>query len=875
MSAKSRLASLWRNLAHGDRVERDLDDEMRATFELLVDEKIRAGMATQEARRAAALELGGVEVVKQQVRDARSGAFADSLLQDTRYASRTLRASPFFTLTAVLSVAIGIAGTAVIYSITDTFFFRAKPGIAAAARLIEVGRTDSGEGLNPDRDPYSVGAGFDTFSYPNYLDYRERQTVFEGLAAYHDSRTFGLGSDFNAVRVSGGYVTANFFAVLGVPMALGRGFLPEEESAVNPSTVAVLSDRLWRTQFSGERDVIGKTIQLNGRPFTVVGVTAPGFTGYTIARESLWVPVTAYPDGDDLRRLARRGNQWLMGIGRLKNGVSIVQARAEMARIGRDLERAYPDENKRHGLSAEPSGALPVVGRPIVSRFVALLFALVGLILLIACTNIAGMQLGRGVDRTREIAVRLALGAGRQRIVRLLVIESVLLTTAGAVVGIAGAWGIIRLVEGLLPVFRIDLAFDAGIDWRVVTFAVVVATMTGVAFGLVPARAAVRVDLAAAVKRDSSSEPQRLRLRQTFVAAQIALSVLLVVCALLLGRSLRNASQIDPGFVVDGIEVVGLELRLGGYDAKTGPAFAEALMSRVEQLPGLEAAASALVVPLTMETEGGRVWLPEEHGDERAIVVSRNFVTPGYFRTIGLPLVSGRNFDVSDRAGAPAVAIVNETFAKRAWPGKEAAGQRLVSGSSRYPLQVIGVVRDAKYRTIGEDPAPFLYVPAAQSYASAMWLLLRPTGPSMVPQVRALVAEMNPNLPIVRAATLTEMTAFGLFPQRIATWLAAIAGTVGILLAVLGVYGVTAYNVSQRTREIGIRVALGARRAQVLRSVVSHAMLLVAVGTTLGLMAAALLTRVLAGMLYDIRPLDPVSFVGGALAFVALALVAA
>ena len=657
-------------------------------------------------------------------------------------------------------------------------------------------------------------------------------------------------------------------------MALGRGFLPEEESAGSPSTVAVISDRLWRTQFSGERDVIGKTIQLNGRPFTIVGVTAPGFTGYTIARESLWVPVTAYPDGDDLRRLARRGNQWLMGIGRLKNGVSIAQARAEMARIGRDLERAYPDENNRHGLSAEPSGALPVVGRPIVSRFVALLFALVGLILLIACTNVAGMQLGRGVDRTREIAVRLALGAGRQRIVRLLVIESVVLTTAGAVVGIAGAREIIRLVERLLPVLRIDVAFDAGIDWRVMTFAVVVATITGIAFGLVPARAAVRVDLASAVKRDSSSEPQRLRLRQAFVAAQIALSVLLVVCALLLGRSLRNAGQIDPGFVVDGVEVVGLELRLGGYDAKTGPAFAEALMSRVEQLPGLEAAASALVVPLTMETEGGRVWLPEEHGDERAIVVSRNFVTPGYFRTIGLPLVSGRNFDASDRAGAPAVAIVNETFARRAWPGKEAAGQRLVSGSSRYPLQVVGVVRDAKYRTIGEDPAPFVYVPAAQSYASAMWLLLRPTGPSMVPQVRALVAEMNPNLPIVRAATLTEMTAFGLFLQRIAAWLAAIAGTVGILLAALGVYGVTAYNVSQRTREIGIRVALGARRAQVLRSVVSHAMLLVAVGTTLGLMAAALLTRVLAGMLYDIRPLDPVSFAGGALAFGALALVA-
>lgn len=867
------LASLWRNLVHVDRVERDLDDEVRAAFELLVDEKLRAGMRSEEAHRAAALELGGVETVKQQVRDGRSGASIDALLQDLRYAVRTLRASPLFTITAVLSLAIGIAGTTAIFSLINTYLFRARPGIADAARLLEVGRTDSGMGPNLDRDPYA-GEGFDSFSYPNYQDYRNRQTVFEGLATYRQDATFGVGGDADAVGVSGAYVSANYFAVVGAPMALGRGFLPQEEDTADPSTVVVISDRLWQSQFGGNRDVIGRTIRLNGRPFTIVGITGPGFNGYTIVSESLWIPLTAYPDGDDLRRFTRRGQQWLLGIGRLKDGVTIAQARAEMARIGHDLEREYPEDNRRHGLGVAPSGAVPVVGRTVINGFVALLFALVSVILVIACTNVAGMLLGRGVTRGREIAVRLALGAGRQRVIRLLVIESMVLAALGAAVGLAGAWGTIHLVERLIPLLRIDLAFDVRIDWRVMAFTITVATLAGIACGLVPARAAVRMDLAFAMKRENGGGPRTLRVRQAFVVAQIALSVLLVVWALLLGRSLRNAGGIDPGFVVDGVEVMGLDLRLGGYDTKTGPSFAEALMSRLEGLPGLQSAASARVVPLTMETEGGRLWLPEEHGDDRAIAASWNIVTPGYFRTIGVPLLNGRNFTAGDRWGAPAVAIVNETFARHAWPGRDAVGQRLVVGASRRSLQVIGVVRDAKYRTIGESPVPFIHVPAAQRYESIMWLLMRSAGPSMVPQVRALLREMDANLPVVRSATLAEMTAFGLFPQRMAGWLAAVVGAIGILLAALGVYGVTAYNVSQRRREIGIRVALGAHRTQVVRLIVGHAMMLAAAGTGLGLMAAALVTRVLEGMLYGLRPLDPISFTGGAVIFVALALIA-
>jgi predicted permease len=587
------------------------------------------------------------------------------------------------------------------------------------------------------------------------------------------------------------------------------------------------------------------------------------------------VPITAYPDGDNLKRVALRGRQWLMGIGRLKPGVSIEQARDEMSRIAQALHREFPDENRRHGLAVAPPGALPVDVRPVMTRFVGLLSALVGLVLLIACFNATGMLLARGVTRAPELGMRLALGAARMRVVRLLVIESLTVSLAGAVVGLTVASGVIGLVDRAIPLLpNFALSLDLSIDWRVVTFSVALAVVTGLASGLGPALAATRVELAATLNRDRTGGAPRLRARAIFVVAQVALSVLLVVCALLLTRSIRHATQIDPGFRVSGVEVIGLNHRLGGYDAERGRLFADALMARIQSLPGVEAAASARVVPLTMEREGGRFWLPGEVGTEHAIDGSQNIVTPGFFRTIGLELLAGRNFDETDRAGAPAVAIVNETLARRAWRGESAVGKRILVGASRRPIDVVGVVRDAKYRTIGESPNPFFYVPAAQRYEPIAWILVRPTGPSLIPQVRALIREMDPNLPVVQAGTLAEMTAFTLFPQRLAAWLAAIVSAIGLFLAALGVYGIAAYNASLRTREIGIRVALGAVRRQVLQLILGHAGRLASAGIVLGVGAAALATGLLEGMLYDVRPLDPVSFAGGAIVFGALALVA-
>ena len=787
MSLTSRVAALWRNLTRSDRVEREIDDELHATFDLLVDEKTRAGMRPDAARRAAAIELGGFEAVKEQVRDARAGASLDSLLQDVRYAARTLRRTPMFALTAALSLGIGIAGSAVVFSLADGYLFRYPRGIANPDRLAEVGRTDSGDGGGS----YN-GEGFDTFSYPNYLDYRARQTVFDGLAAYHVGglARFGLGLGDDAVQVPGAYVSANFFDVLGVQMARGRAFLPDDERLDRPTTVAVISHRLWQTQFEGAPDIIGRAVRLNGRPFTIVGVTQADFNGYSVEAQRLWVPITAYPDGDDLKRVALRGRQWLMGIGRLQPGVTIEQARDEVARIGEALRREFPDENRRHGVGVAPAGSIPVDVRRIVNRFVALLSALVGLVLLIACFNATGMLLARGVTRAPELGMRLALGAARMRVVRLLVVESLSVSLAGAIVGLGVAWGVIGLVERAIPLMpNFAFSIDLGIDWRVIAFSFVLAAVTGLASGLGPALAATRVELASTLNRDRAGGAPRLRARSMFVVAQVALSVLLVVCALLLTRSIRHASQIDPGFRVAGVEVIGLNHRLGGYDTERGRAFAEALMARIQSLPGLEAAASARVVPLTMEREGGRFWLPGEFGSERAIDGSQNIVTPGFFRTVGLELLAGRNFEETDRPGAPAVAIVNETLARRAWRGENAVGKRILVGASRRPVDVIGVVRDAKYRTIGESPTPFFYVPAAQRYEPISWILVRSTGPSLIPQVRAVIREMDPNLPVVQAGTLADMTAFTLFPQRLAAWLAAIVSMIGVFLAALGVYG--------------------------------------------------------------------------------------
>jgi predicted permease len=795
-----------------------------------------------------------------------------ALRHDVTYAARILRRSPVFTLTAVSSLALGIAGNAAIFSVADALLLRSRPGIADPGRLVEVARTQAGR-------------GFDNFSYPNYLDFRDRNTVFAGLAGTRfGPEPIGLGVGDSAERVWGTPVSANYFDVLGVRFALGRGFRPEEDRIGGHNEVVVIGHRLWQTRFESSPEILARTVRLNGRSFTVVGVAPEGFTGTNLLGSDLWIPLTAFPAltgrGADL--LTSRPAVWIRGVARLKPGIGIEQAFAEMDAIAKSLEREHPRDNKGKGAALAPLGIVPGGEiRTMFGAFVGFLFALVGLVLLIACTNVAGMLLARGVVRAREVAVRLAVGAARGRIIRQLVTESLLLSMTGGIAGVLGAAAMIRGLRALTPALPLPIAIDLALDWRVLAFSITLAMATGLLFGLVPAFQAARTDLVSTLKVDGGTGGvRRLRLRQAFVVAQVAMSVLLVVCGLLFVRSLQHASDIDPGFDASHADAIALDFGLAGYDDDTGLQAAEAFLARVQTLPAVRSATYARVLPLTGSGLGlGTLRRPHDAAASEDTRADWNIIAPTYFDTMRSALVRGRTFAAADRRAAPFVAIVNETFARRAWPGQDAVGKVLLQQAGRgeppRELQVVGVARDAKYRSLGEEPRSFIYVPLAQQFDSELWLIARRAGSeSAIPAVRSLLRQMEPNLPMTVASSLDEATSLGLLPHRVAIWIAGGFGVVGLLLACIGIYGITAFTVTQRTREIGVRVALGATRQRVLRLVVGQSMRMATLGLLLGLGAAAALTQLLTSWLYGIQSIDPPSFAVGATVFAVLALIA-
>jgi putative ABC transport system permease protein len=804
----------------------------------------------------------------------------DTLRQDVVHAARTLLKSPSFAIVAVLSLAIGIGGTAAVFSVADALLLRPLPGIADPDRLVDVGGTHNGRPL-------------DTMSYPNFADLRDRNTVFQGVAAYRPvSAAFGFAVDGASQQIYGRVVSGNYFDVVGVGMALGRALTPDDDRINSPRASLVLSHSFWQSRFNGHPSVLGRVVRLNGVPFTIVGVAAPGFTGTSVAFADVWLPITMQPVLDAVGNtaplaqlgpagaLTSRLGVWMVAIGRLKPGVTLTQARDEASRIGRDLEREYPNDNRGRSIAVEPTKPIPAPGRLPAALFIALLFALVFLILLIACTNIGAMLLARGVARSREMSLRLALGASRQRIVRLLVTESVLVSVAGACIGVWVALALVELLRGLLPVLPLPVTVDLRVDWRVASFAAAMAGITSLLCGLMPALEMARTDLVSAMRVDPSSRgPRRLRLRHTFVVAQMSMSVLLVVTALLLGRSLVHAGVMDPGFTVAGVDVIGVDVLLGGYDNQRGAALIDEVRQRIERLPGVVSAATARTLPLSLGAVGyGPLRLAGQPFDPRAAVFPDwNIVSARYFETMRIPLVRGRAFTAADRSGSPEVVIINETLARRLFRERDPIGQTVLHQQGPPPgrtrtLEIVGVARDGKYRTLGEDPRPFAYVPDGQMYNSQVSFVARTTGPSALAAMRGAVRGIDPNLPIVQAGAMSDLSAVGLLPQRIATWCAAAVGVIALLLAMIGIYGITSHSVAQRRREIGIRIALGALRRQVLGLTMVQAMTLTAIGAGIGLAIAAGVAQLLTGLLYGITALDPVSFAGAALT---LAIVAA
>jgi putative ABC transport system permease protein len=796
----------------------------------------------------------------------------DTWLQDARYALRLLRKSPLFTATAALSLAIGIGADTTIFSVANALLLRPLPGLADHTRLVDVGRTQN-------------GSGFDTVSYPNYVDFKARTTTLEDVYAYRpEPQPLSLGGRGDAERIYGTLVTGNYFTILGTRAAAGRLLTPADDTLSGPHDVVVLSHDFWRRRFASDPSIVGQTLTLNGTAFGVVGIAPPGFRGTTILKPDVWIPLSSIAEASprlNTRLFSERRSVWLVLGARLKPGVTGAQANAELFSIGTALEREFPEANRGKNFLTAPMAVVPGYVNT-VAMFLGLLMVIVGLVLLIACANVAGMLLARAAARRREIAVRLAIGAGRGRLIRQLLTETVVLFAAGAALGLLLTRALTSLLISILPPLPFPIALDVPTDWRVVGFALALSFVAAVLSGLAPALQASRSDLVPALKADGlDGGPSRLRLRNAFVIGQVTLALVLVIAAGLFLRALQQASHIDPGFDQNKVDVVALDLSLGGYADATGRAFLRDLLERARTLPGIESVTAAADLPLDGDRMGfGGITVPgvQPPNGQTAFGPDWNTVEPGHFTTLRMRLVRGRDFTDADTATAPGVAIINEAFAKQLWPGQDPIGRQMMTdddGPRKRPLQVVGLTADARLVSLGTPAEPFIYVPFAQQYVSRVAVLVRTTdGHNSVPQIRDAIRGLNPNLPIIESLPLTQVTAIGLVPQRIAAAVAGSLGIVGLLLAAIGIYGVTAYAVSRRTREIGIRIALGADRSAVIRLVLQQGLLLASIGVTIGVAIAAVGSRLVESLLFGVRGLDPVTFGVACVLFAAVTLVA-
>jgi predicted permease len=674
-------------------------------------------------------------------------------------------------------------------------------------------------------------------------------------------------------------VSGSFFETLGTRPLRGRFFTPAEDMP-GRNELTVITDELWRRRFGSDPSIVGRAITINGHSFAVVGIAPPGFQGTTILKPDLWLPLTTQVLGrGDGEMLTNRRITWLMVGGRLKPGVTLGQANAEIQSIGETLERDFPTENANKGLRLERVSIFP--GRiEIIGGFIAVLMGIVALVLLVACVNLAGMLLARGAARRREMAVRMAIGADRGRLVRQLLTETALLFAGGCAVGLVLSRWLVALLVALLPQLPVQIGMHIVIDWRVVSFALIASLVSAGLSGLAPALQASGTNLVPSLKSDTyDAGPSRLRLRNGFLVAQITMALLLVIVGGLFVRALQHAGGIDPGFDQTNVDVVSLDFSLAGYTETTAIPFGHDLETRVRALPGVRSAVLAMDLPLDgSRMSRGDVQLPgtPRAVERRAAPTDWNVVTPGFFTTMGVKLIRGRDFTDRDTAGSPAVIIVNGTLARRFWGDADPIGRELEvdPGFSRpYRVTVVGVADDAQFVALGEK-TPYVYAPLAQQYIPRISLLVRTSGASAVPAVRALLREMDPRLPIVGAMPLSELTSIGLVPQRIAAAVAGTLGIVGLLLAALGIYGVTSYAVARRTREIGIRVALGAERSTVVALVVGQGVRLTLVGIAIGCAAAAVGAQVVRSLLLGLSALDPVTFVGAAVLFVGVAVAA-
>ena len=868
----SRMRSLWRNLVHRGRIEGDLDDEVHAAFELLVDEKIRSGLSIAEARRAAAIELGQVHSIKAQVREVRAGALVEALLQDIRYGARLLFRSPLFSAFAVASLALGIGATAAIFVLFDGIVLQRLP-VPEPDRLILLSFGPAGGNFN-----YSL-------PYPHFDQIRARNTTLSGVFAMNPFGRVTVGVRGQADIAEGIYVTGDYHRTLGLAPAVGRLLRRDDDRP--GQTVAVLSYAYWQRRFGGRADIVGTTVTLNAVPFTIIGVEPSGFTGTEVGRPyDIALPMRAIEVLSEGKPLWNEAfATWIYIMGRLKPGVSFAAAERELkvifAQVGSDAAR-NPNQlrlAREHQLRVEDGARGSVSGlRRGYERWLRLLLMMLGAVLLLASLNVATLLLSRSDARQREIAIRHALGAGRWRIVRQLLTESMVLATAAGLIGIAlASWGS-RVLLGVATAASERSTLALGPSIRLVAFTVAISAATCLLFGLIPAiRAASPGRL---LSGRHLGGRQRRTLDRSLVASQVALSLVLLVAAGLFLRTLGKLWVQETGYDRRNVLMFSVDARLAGKKGSDVPTTYRRLLEELREVPGAQSVAVSAVRPVSTNlylvdsvSQVGEQSLPQD----RQIRVAFNVVGSGYFATFGIPLLAGRDFDARDSASAPRVVIISERMARH-FAGNP-VGQRIGRGAEA--REVIGIAKDTRYANVKDAPREVLYYPFFQREPRDFWYAptfeVRYAGaPSAVLEsIRRAVSRIDPGLEMFRIRTLEAQTQDSLSRERLLALLTTYFGGFAVLLACIGLYGLMSYGVTQRTPEIGVRMALGAQPAAVRWLIVREAAITVALGAAVGLIGALATVGLVKSQLFGIEPHDPVALTCALALLLALAFVAA
>ena len=848
-----------------ERRERELAAEMESHLQMDIEDNLRAGMSSPEARRQALMKLGGIEQTKEIYRDRRGLPLFEILWQDLRFGARMLRKNPGFTAVVALTVALGVGANAAIFSVVDAVLLRPLP-YPESDRLVMVWEKVSLPNYHNDENNPSPG---------NFSEWKNQNTVFENIVAYRN-RSFNLTGEGEPMRVEGEQVSAGLFSVLKVNVALGRIFTVEDDQPAGRHVV-VISDGLWKSRFGSNVQILGKTISLDGESYTVVGVTPPDFH-FSDPDDQLWVPIALTPQD-----LANHGSHNLVVTARLKQSVSLAQAQGEMNRIAQRLTELYPDTNT--GVQSNVIALREEIAGPVRPVLVALLGA-VGFVLLIVCANVANLLLGRASARHREIGIRIALGAGRTRILRQLLTESALLGLLGCAFGLLFArWGILTLK--LLSPPHIPRTDEIQINISVLVFSLAISLLAGFIFGVLPALQAARGNVNDSLKEGAreSAGGVRLRTRNLLVILETAFGVVVVIGAGLLLRSFLILERVPLGFQPQNVLTFRVIHRGERYSQLAGrTAFYEQAIERIKALPGVKSAAAVSFIPLTnvRASKGFSIEGRIRPAAGQIPMAGYDAVTPGYFGALRIPLRAGRDFSWRDTPQGQRVVIINEAMARAYWPGKDPLGKRIKFGAPDDPFPwwtIAGIVGDIREFDVLTPPRPTLYLPVSQAddsnYVLRDWVVHTSGDPlAIASSIRTAMREVDLDLPVSRLRSLEQVRNISVAAQRFNLLLFGLFAALALVLAAVGIYGVMAYSVAQRTREIGIRVAIGAQRSEVARLVLGEGARHAALGVLLGLAGASALTRLMTSLLYGVRPTDPLTFACVAILLAAVALAA-